>query len=176
MEKPDSNKVSSFVWVALAVTALVVVLFLNSWEEDAESSLERIESDKSRVAERPADPEPLFDDSDEEFEELFSNVLSVESRYLETDYEPLSKWLDERFEVKFRGLTPDLIFDQVPLNDILYEVADLSDRVETFDFSATNISRRELLQQISEHWDLDISYVYGADENQTPSALRVTGR
>ena len=42
--------------------------------------------------------------------------------FLQTDYKPIMKWLDdERFEVDYKHMTPQLIFDQVPLNDIYYE-------------------------------------------------------
>ncbi|MEM9281433.1 MAG: hypothetical protein AAGA96_06375 [Verrucomicrobiota bacterium] len=93
--------------------------------------------------------------------------------FLETDYAALSHWLDERFEVDFKNMTPELIFDQVPLNDIYYELHFLPENAPAFNFEDVNISRRELLKEIADHWSLDMSYVMG--NNDEPSAVRVIG-
>ncbi len=93
--------------------------------------------------------------------------------FLKTDYEPLNKWLDERFEVDYKHMTPALIFDQVPLNDIFYETSNLPTGASAFNFSSSDVSRRELLKKIASHWKLKMSF--SADESGTPTAVRVEG-
>ena len=93
--------------------------------------------------------------------------------FLKTDYEPLNKWLDERFEVDYKHMTPTLIFDQVPLNDIFYETSNLPTSAPAFNFSSRDVSRRELLKRISTHWNLKMSF--STDESGTPTAVRVEG-
>lgn len=93
--------------------------------------------------------------------------------FLKTDYEPLNKWLDERFEVDYKHMTPTLIFDQVPLNDIFYEISNLPTGAPAFNFSSSDVSRRELLKKISTHWKLKMSF--STDESGTPTAVRVEG-
>ncbi len=93
--------------------------------------------------------------------------------FLKTDYEPLKKWLDERFEVDYKHMTPALIFDQVPLNDIYYETVNLPANAESFNFSSSDVSRRELLKKVSTHWKLKMSLVNDASGN--PTAVRVEG-
>lgn len=93
--------------------------------------------------------------------------------FLKTDYEPLQKWLDERFEVDYKHMTPALIFDQVPLNDIYYETVSLPTNAEPFNFSSGDVSRRELLKKVAAHWRLKMSLV--ADASGNPTAVRVEG-
>ncbi|MDF1656314.1 MAG: hypothetical protein P1U58_01810 [Verrucomicrobiales bacterium] len=93
--------------------------------------------------------------------------------FLKTDYDPLNKWLDERFEVDYKHMTPALIFDQVPLNDIFYETSNLPSGAPAFNFSSSDVSRRELLKKISSHWKLKMSF--STDESGTPTAVRVEG-
>ncbi len=93
--------------------------------------------------------------------------------FLQTDYQPLAKWLDERFEVDYKHMTPQLIFDQVPLNDIFYETKNLPASAQPFNFASKAISRRELLKRISNHWNLKMSL--SADASGTPTAVKVEG-
>jgi hypothetical protein len=93
--------------------------------------------------------------------------------FLVTDYAPLSKWLDERFEVDYKHMTPQLIFDQVPLNDIYYETSNLPSNGTPFNFSSKDISRRELLKRIADHWNLKMSLA--SDASGKPSAVKVEG-
>lgn len=93
--------------------------------------------------------------------------------FLKTDYDPLNKWLDERFEVDYKHMTPTLIFDQVPLNDIFYETSNLPTNAPAFNFSSNDVSRRELLKKISMHWGLKMSF--SMDDSDTPTAVRVEG-
>ena len=91
---------------------------------------------------------------------------------MKTDYAPLNKWLDERFEVDYKHMTPQLIFDQLPLNDIFYETSNLP-ASPSLNFVSSSVSRRELLKKISQHWNLKMSLV--EDASGTPTAVRVEG-
>ena len=94
--------------------------------------------------------------------------------FLQTDYKPLMKWLDdERFEVDYKHMTPQLIFDQVPLNDIFYETSNLPTAAPPFNFTQANISRRELLKRIASHWKLKMSFA--TDAAGKPTAVKVEG-
>jgi hypothetical protein len=94
--------------------------------------------------------------------------------FLQTDYKPLVKWLDdERFEVDYKHMTPKLIFDQVPLNDIFYETSNLPTAAPAFNFAQKNISRRELLKRIANHWKLKMSFA--TDAAGKPTAVKVEG-
>jgi len=94
--------------------------------------------------------------------------------FLKTDYEPLQKWLDERFEVKYVAMTPESVFDQQPLKDIFYETVNLPVDAPALNFESPDISRRELLKKISGHWNLKMSLVNSEDGK--PTAVRVEGR
>ncbi|MDF1824268.1 MAG: hypothetical protein P1U68_06480 [Verrucomicrobiales bacterium] len=93
--------------------------------------------------------------------------------FLKTDYEPLNKWLDESFAVDYKHMTPTLIFDQVPLNDIFYETSNLPTSAPAFNFSSPQVTRRELLKKIANHWRLKMSFV--TDAGGTPTAVKVEG-
>jgi len=93
--------------------------------------------------------------------------------FLVTDFAPLAKWLDERFEVDYKHMTPALIFDQVPLNDIFYQTSNLPANAAPFNFSNPDISRRDLLKRIANHWNLKMSFAMDAAGN--PSAVKVEG-
>lgn len=95
------------------------------------------------------------------------------SGFLKTDFEPLNKWLDERFEVDYKHMTPTLIFDQVPLNSIFYETSNLPTSAPAFNFSSSDVSRRELLKKIASHWRLKMSL--SSDASGTPTAVKVEG-
>lgn len=104
--------------------------------------------------------------------EMGSGSINAQG-FLKTDYEPLKKWLDERFEVDYKHMTPALIFDQVPLNDIYYETVSLPSNAAPFNFSSSDVSRRELLKRVASHWKLKMSLVEDASGN--PTAVRVEG-
>jgi hypothetical protein len=94
--------------------------------------------------------------------------------FLQTDYKPIMKWLDdERFEVDYKHMTPQLIFDQVPLNDIYYETSNLPTSAPPFNFAQKNISRRELLKRVASHWKLKMSFA--TDAAGKPTAVKVEG-
>jgi len=46
----------------------------------------------------------------------------LEEGFLESDFAPIMKWMDERFDVEFADLSPYDMLEQVPLNDIYYSV------------------------------------------------------
>ncbi len=93
--------------------------------------------------------------------------------FLVTKDARLGTWLDERFEVKYLSMTPQLIFDQVPLNQIKYQTSNLPVDALPFNFQSKSVSRRELLKKIANFWNLDMSLVIGSDG--LPSAVRVSG-
>jgi len=96
------------------------------------------------------------------------------SSFLKTKDAKLSAWLDERFKVDYKYMTPQLIFDQVPLNEVYYETSNLPTGAPPFTFSSEgDISRRELLQKISEQWGLKMSL--GTDMAGTVTAIKVEG-
>lgn len=92
--------------------------------------------------------------------------------FLATDYQPLSLWFDEKFEVRYRHLTPEIVFDQVPLNDIHYEIESLPENASGFSFESPAVSRRDLLEKIAQHWNLELSLSISEDGN--PSAVKVS--
>lgn len=94
------------------------------------------------------------------------------SGFLESEHGPLSNWMNERFEVRYRAITPEMIFEQVPLNDIHYNTENLPTNVPNFDYESENISRKELLKKIAEFWDLEMEYEMGDDG---PIAVNVSG-
>ena len=93
--------------------------------------------------------------------------------FLQTDYKMLDDWMNEPFQVTYRAMTPQLIFDQVPLNDIHYQTSNLPENVPPFNFESPRITRRELLKRIADFWNLRMSYINGDDGN--PSAVAVSG-
>jgi len=95
------------------------------------------------------------------------------SQFLRTRNARLNSWLDEAFEVDYRHMTSQLIFDQVPLNDIRYELVTLPAAAPPFNFSHPSITRRELLRAISQHWNLKMSLV--TTQGGEPVAVRVEG-
>lgn len=94
--------------------------------------------------------------------------------FLKTDYKPLTKWLDEEtFDIDYKHMTPELIFNQVPLNAIFYEVSNLPTAAPPFNFSGKQLTRREVLKKIASHWKLKMSFV--VDASGKPTAVKVEG-
>jgi hypothetical protein len=115
------------------------------------------------VPEWDRDPEMTTDGSIE--------LSKSDGEFLATDYEPLEKWFNERFDIDYRQMTPELIFEQVPLNDIYYELIALPKDAPPFRLAIQDISRRDLLEKIADHWDLHMSLA--VDESGQPTAVRV---
>ena len=70
--------------------------------------------------------------------------------FLVSNYEPLDEWLDERFEAKYRNMTPSMIFDQVPIDQIYYDLEGLPKMVPSLiwsriTFHAVKSSERSLI-------------------------------
>jgi hypothetical protein len=97
---------------------------------------------------------------------------SVPAGFLQTEYAPLQRWLDERFEVEYRNQTPELVFDQSPISDIRYATTDLPKGAPLFHLKSSDLSRREILHRIAAFWDLHMTV---EAENGTPSYVRVVG-
>lgn len=66
-----------------------------------------------------------------------------------------------------KHMTPELIFNQVPLNDIFYEVSNLPTAAPPFNFSGKDLTRREVLKKIASHWKLKMSFVVDASGKPT---------
>lgn len=169
-------------WTGIAILTaalwLFVSLVLKPFKEDPPESSNTLPSPHEGKAKE--NPREVFAEGEleEETEQLLTEALSgpgfADEDFLGTDYEPLSKWLEERFEMDYRAMTPDLIFDQVPLNDIFYEVGEMTGTDEPFEFRSSDISRRDLLREIAKHWDLKLELVLGEDGN--PTAVSVERR
>ncbi len=126
---------------------------------NAPSGTEEIPS----IPEWDSEPEPV---------ESVSRKAPEEVEFLGTDFELFDKWLNERFRVDYKHMSPQLIFDQVPLNDIYYETVALPEKPPAFHLKSSDISRRELLQKIAEFWDLEMSIV--TDESGQPTAVQIS--
>ncbi len=186
MEKHALSNDQRF-WVRLAVVAALVAFTLYLWKiqfpsssptthlssqdepntkPPSFSSHSTIDSDTANSSDEKGDSEIA--------KEKVQTLIGEPYQFLATEYEALDDWLNEKFEVRYRAMTPALIFDQVPLNDIHYETSNLPDSSKGFNFESDNLSRRELLEVISGHWELEMDFIYG--EDGLPSAIQVTGR
>lgn len=93
--------------------------------------------------------------------------------FLATNYKPLREWLDERFPIRYVSMTPQAVFENQPLRELKFETHGLPENAEPLTFESEDISRRELLQKIAEHWNLEMSLLEGSDGR--PVAVRVAG-
>lgn len=103
-----------------------------------------------------------------------TEALTVPAGFLQTSDEPLRRWLGERFEVEYRNMTPDLIFDQPPINQIKFELGRMPANPRLFHLKDPSLSRRQILHQISEYWGLDMRIEY--DHSGKPTIVRVSAR
>src|SRR5690606_4925476 len=94
--------------------------------------------------------------------------VATRGAFIKSENSDLNQWLDEQFEVEYKHMTPQLIFDQIPLNTINYQIVNLPTGAAPFNFSSPAISRRELLQKIASHWKLTMSIA--TDEAGNPVA------
>jgi len=93
--------------------------------------------------------------------------------FLYTEFAPLASWLDDqRFQVEYRNMTPKMVFEQMPINDVVYDLVDLPPETEFFELKSSNISRREILHQIAQRWNLQMSIEL---EDGLPERIRVEG-
>lgn len=99
----------------------------------------------------------------------------VPPAFLYTDFPALNNWLDdERFRVEYRNLTPSLVFEQKPINQINYEMENMPPDTVLFDLKSPNMSRREILYRIAEKWGLEMSIAL--DSEGRPEIVRVIGQ
>lgn len=180
MDEPTSAPTRIRPWIrvtticSLALSAILLFLLLQD-DPKTESTVDSSPQTEANITEPPSSPVPT-----QVADEVTSDGFPVpdfspadDGPFLESDFEPLNKWLNERFEVSYKHMTLDLIFDQVPLNDIFYEVLVIPGNADEFSLESSDISRRELLEKIARHWDLEMSYVI--DDSGTPTAVRVVG-
>lgn len=92
--------------------------------------------------------------------------------FLKTESVKLNAWLDEKFEVEYRELTLDSIFEQPPIADIHYEFRNVSKQSPLFSLALSNISRREILRRIAGFYHLEMSV---AEINGKPAYVLVVG-
>ncbi|MCF6311943.1 MAG: hypothetical protein L3J39_05790 [Verrucomicrobiales bacterium] len=98
---------------------------------------------------------------------------SVRASFLKSDHAPLNTWLDESFEVEYRKMTLDLIFEQQPIADIRYEFRHVEKESPLFSLKAADISRRDILRKIALFYHLRMSV---AQINGKPAYVLVEGR
>ncbi|MEM6915818.1 MAG: hypothetical protein AAF491_04550 [Verrucomicrobiota bacterium] len=173
-QNPKHTQVRPWVWIVTASSIALAAFFLPKVFQDEETITALPPKGADSVSTSPP-PGPAGDSNSSPPKASAAGEMNLEEEtiFLETDYEPLSKWLEERFEVSYENMTPELIFDQVPLNDIFYEVLVVPGNPDEFNLKSENISRRELLEKIAQHWDLEMSY--SVDESGTPTAVKVVG-
>lgn len=93
--------------------------------------------------------------------------------FLKSDYAPLNAWLDESFEVEYRKMTLDIVFEQQPIAGVRYEFRHISRESPLFSLKPSTISRREILRQIALFYHLRMSV---AQINGKPAYVLVEGR
>lgn len=93
--------------------------------------------------------------------------------FLNTGYQPLESWMDERFRVRYENMPLNLVFEQKPISDIRYQMQNLPSNAPLFFLVSPSISRRELLKEISKFYGLDMRVEM---VNGQPGYVIVTGR
>lgn len=174
------------IWILFGLLLPLLAVFLRMRHQPQSSEVDPPKEPTIRhatVGEKPQNRYPAITEEEKEvadaaLEELLVDALSAGNnevgQFLHTDYGPLSKWLDERFEIDLTSMSPSQIFDVVPLNDINYEVEVDPARSSKASFQASNISRRELLKRIADHWNLHLEIKY--DDEGLPTAVQVRDR
>ncbi len=76
--------------------------------------------------------------------------------FLYTGYEPLEKWMDERFKVRYENMPLKMVFDQQPISDIRYKYVSLPENTPVFQLISPSISRREILREIANYFNLEM--------------------
>ena len=98
--------------------------------------------------------------------------IGLGGSFLKTDYAPLNKWLDESFEVEYRKMTLDILFEQQPISGIRYEFRHIPRESPLFSLKEADISRREILRKIAVFFSLKMSV---AEINGKPAYVLVVG-
>ncbi len=102
-----------------------------------------------------------------------SQRSSSASGFLATGYEPLERWMDERFKVRYENMPLAKVFEQQPIADIRYQMESLPQNATVFHLVSSSISRREILKEISDFFGLDMFVEMVAGQ---PSHVLVRGR
>ncbi len=92
--------------------------------------------------------------------------------FLKSSHGPLNAWLDETFEVEYRKMTLDLVFEQQPISDIRYEFRHIARESPLFSLNSPDISRRDILRKIAVFYHLRMSV---AQINGKPAYVLVEG-
>ncbi len=186
----DIKNSSNRYWLKWIISALLLAVILFAWRFYVSQSRDVVylkplpkseQAEESSSAPTTGTADALASGAENSSEQpsiyQIESIEHPEKQFLATDYNPLNEWLDQRFEVKYLNLTPEIIFDQAPLNDVHYETTSLPElvSVSSFSMNSANISRRELLEEISKHWNLQMSFSYDGTSS-APNAIAVTGK
>jgi hypothetical protein len=93
--------------------------------------------------------------------------------FLVTNYAPLEQWMDERFKVRYENMPLHMVFEQQPISDIRYRMENLPPSTPVFNLVSSSISRREILKEISDFFNVDMMVEM---VNGQPSQVLVRGR
>jgi len=93
--------------------------------------------------------------------------------FLVTNYPPLEQWMDERFKVRYENMPLNMVFEQQPIADIRYQLENLPPSTPVFNLVSSSISRREILKEISDFFNVDMTVQMA---NGQPSHVTVRGR
>jgi len=93
--------------------------------------------------------------------------------FLATGYEPLERWMDERFKVRYENMPLNMVFDQQPIADIRYQLENLPPSGPAFHLVSSSISRREILKEVADFFSLDMAVEM---VNGQPSHVQVRSR
>ncbi|MFT5464963.1 MAG: hypothetical protein ACI8UO_000049 [Verrucomicrobiales bacterium] len=80
-----------------------------------------------------------------------------DNSFLFTGYEPLERWMEERFKVRYENMPLKMVFDQQPISDIRYQHMNLAEEAPVFQLISPSISRREILQEVSRFYNLEMN-------------------
>jgi len=97
----------------------------------------------------------------------------VSASFLKSNHGPLNAWLDESFEVEYRKMTLDIVFEQQPIVGVRYEFRHIVRESPLFSLELATISRREILRKIALFYHLRMSV---AEVDGKPAYVLVEGR
>ena len=97
---------------------------------------------------------------------------SGNSAFLNSNHSPLNAWLDESFEVEYRKMTLDILFEQQPITGIRYEFRHIPKESALFSLKSEDISRRDILKRIAKFYHLKMNV---AEINGKPAYVLVVG-
>lgn len=92
--------------------------------------------------------------------------------FLKSNHASLNAWLDESFEVEYRKMTLDIVFEQQPIEGIRYEFRHIARESPLFSLELSTITRREILRKIALFYHLRLSV---AQVNGKPAYVLVEG-